>query len=60
MQYRCGYDQEGAEHYFLRCTQYTKQIYNLFQSLRRFHPLNINILLYGSDNLRYLQRFTPI
>ena len=50
---KCGYDQEDAEHYFFRCTQYAIQRNNLFQALRRFHPLNINILLYGSDNLSF-------
>ena len=50
---KCGYDQEDAEHYFFRCTQYAIQRNNLFQALRRFHPLDINILLYGSDNLSF-------
>ena len=50
---KCGYDQEDAEHYFFRCTQYAIQRNNLFQALRRFHPLNINILLYGSDNFSF-------
>ena len=42
---------EDAEHYFLRCMEFTDQINILFHSTRIFHPFNIDALLFGKVNL---------
>lgn len=47
----CGTDVEDAEHYFFRCDIYTIQRIRFFHSSRRFHPLGVQFLLYGSDQL---------
>ena len=47
----CGYYVEDAEHYFFHCLSYTNQRLMLFRKLRKYHPLNLNLLLFGSDNL---------
>ena len=48
----CGYAIEDAEHYFFQCTRYTIPRRKLFHELRSFHPLNKNLLLFESENLR--------
>ena len=50
---RCGAIPEDAEHYFFRCINFTEMRIKMFQELRRFHPLSLNLLLFGSDNLTY-------
>ena len=47
----CQVEPENAEHYFLRCHKYTIQRLVLFNSLRNFLPLRLEILLYGNPNL---------
>ena len=47
----CGSDVEDAEYYFFKCSIFTGQHTALFRSTRQFHPLNINMLLYGSERL---------
>ena len=47
----CQVEPENAEHYFLRCHKYTIQPLVLFNSLRNFLPLRLEILLYGNPNL---------
>ena len=47
----CQVEPENAEHYFLRCHKYTIQRLVLFNSLRNFLPLRLEILLYGNQNL---------
>ena len=47
----CGYYVEDAEHYFFHCLSYTNQRLILFRKLRKYHPLNLNLLLLGTDNL---------
>ena len=49
----CGYPIEDAEHYLFQCTQYTVSRRQLFNVLRRFLPLNVNTLLFGSENLTF-------
>ena len=47
----CQVEPENAEHYFLRCHKHTIQRLVLFNSLRNFLPLRLEILLYGNPNL---------
>ena len=47
----CQVEPENAEHYFLRCHKHTIQRLLLFDSLRNFLPLRLEILLYGNPNL---------
>ena len=47
----CQVEPENAEHYFLRCHKYTIQRLVLFNSLRNFLPLRLEILFYGNPNL---------
>ena len=47
----CSTEFEDAEHYMLRCKIYENQRIVLFNSLREFLPINIEILLFGSPNL---------
>ena len=39
------------EHYLLRCSNFIDERVILFQTTRDFHPLNVNILLFGGDGL---------
>ena len=48
---RCSDESEDAEHFFFRCSNYNYDRVTLFQSTRNCHPLNINILLFGDENL---------
>ena len=47
----CHDGAENAEHYFFRCYLYTEQRIHLFNETRRFHPLNIETLLFGRQDL---------
>ena len=47
----CQVEPENADHYFLRSHKYTIQRLVLFNSLRNFLPLRLEILLYGKPNL---------
>ncbi|MCG8097314.1 MAG: hypothetical protein JAZ17_27465 [Candidatus Thiodiazotropha endolucinida] len=47
----CSDEAEDAAHYLFRCSHFINERVILFQSTRAFHPLNINILLFGDDNL---------
>ena len=49
----CGYPIEDTEHYLFQCTQYTVSRRQLFNELRRFLPLNVTTLLFGSENLTF-------
>ena len=48
---RCSDESEDAEHFFFRCSNYNYDRVTLFQSTRNYHPLNINMLLFGDENL---------
>ena len=48
---RSSDESEDAEHFFFRCSNYNYDRVTLFQSTRNYHPLNINILLFGDENL---------
>ena len=43
----CNLEIEKAEHYFFRCPNYVNERTRLFNESRTFHPLNLEILLYG-------------
>ena len=45
----CGRSIEDAEHYFFRCERYNNERVNLFRATRKFHPLGVHFILYGSD-----------
>ena len=47
----CGYEKEDSEHYFMQCPTYLNDRVTLFHATRHFHPLSVNTLLYGRDNL---------
>ncbi|MCG8048002.1 MAG: endonuclease/exonuclease/phosphatase family protein [Candidatus Thiodiazotropha taylori] len=47
----CGENFEDAEHFFFRCSNFNQDRIILFQSTRNFHPLNLNKLLFGDENL---------
>lgn len=49
----CSESIETAEHFFFTCNMYTNIRQNLFHSTRLFHPLSIELLLVGSDQLSY-------
>lgn len=46
----CQLEIENAEHYFFRCERYNEQRLRFFHLSRKFHPLGVNLVLYGSDN----------
>ena len=45
----CGRSIEDAEHYFFRCERYNNERVTLFRATRKFHPLGVHFILYGSD-----------
>lgn len=47
----CGYEREDAEHFFLVCNLYHDARLKLFRTTRKFHPLNCQTLLSGSNRL---------
>ena len=47
----CSIEIEDAEHYFFKCRNFVNQRIALFASTRKFHPLSLEKLLYGSNNL---------
>ena len=47
----CGFESEDAEHYFFFCNRFTQQRTSLFQAIRKFQPVGIRLLLYGSPDL---------
>ena len=40
---------ENANHYFFHCTRFTNERLQMFHSTRNLHPLNCQLLLYGSE-----------
>jgi hypothetical protein len=42
---------ENAYHYFFECRNLINQGHDLFEAIRMYHPLNIDILLHGSNDL---------
>ena len=54
----CGHLLEDDDHYLFNCTRYTEPRLKLFRQLHRFHPLNINLLMFGSANLSFEDNVT--
>ena len=50
----CGTGAEDAEHFFFKCNRNTDKRTILFRSTIAFHPLNTNKLLFGDENLNYI------
>ena len=48
---KCGHEKEDAEHYFMQCPSYLNDRLLLFRATRHLHPLNVNTLLNGRNNL---------
>ena len=42
---------EDSEHYFCKCNEFMKQRIHFLEATRKFHPLNLQLLLNGSDDL---------
>ena len=42
---------ENTEHYFFRYPKYVNERVKLFHETRDFHPLNINLILFGDANI---------
>lgn len=49
----CNEVVEDAEHFFFQCTNYTEQRVTLRQSLHEFAPLNIAMLLKGTEEVNH-------
>ena len=47
----CGAEVESPKHYFLHCPRYIGPRIKLLNSLGRYTAVNINILLFGNDEL---------
>ena len=47
----CGYETENAEHYFFRCNIFSDLRIQMFHSICRYHPLSLNVLLFGNNLL---------
>jgi hypothetical protein len=50
---QCDIVIENAEHFFFKCNRYVEQRIILFRETRSYHPLNIDTLLFGRENLEY-------
>ena len=50
---KCGVQTEDPEHYFFRCPRFFNERQILFLITRPFHPLNVEKLLCGNENLSY-------
>ena len=50
---KCNLEIENAEHYFFRCPKYVNERVKLFHETRDFHPLNINLILFGNANISF-------
>ena len=51
----CGFQTEDPEHYFFRCPRFANERQILFMNTRPYHPLNVQKLLCGNDNLTYAE-----
>ena len=47
----CLQEPENAEHYLFKCHKYNDQRMELFQKLRTYHPLSVELLMSGNSNL---------
>ena len=49
--YTCQVWNENASHFFFHCLIYVNEIVILLNETRNFHPFNLDILLYGTDQI---------
>ena len=49
----CGAEIESPKHYFLYCPRYIGQRNKLINSLMRCTPVNINIILFGNNDVDF-------
>ena len=47
----CGAELEDAEHYLFKCHRYIPERIQLFTETRDYHPLSVDKLLFGFQNL---------
>ena len=47
----CYQEIENAEHSFFCCSKYANEHFRLFHETREYHPLNINLILFGDERL---------
>jgi len=51
---------ETSDHYFFHCPIYSNARLQLFRDIRRLHPLNCNILLFGNSAVKYSENITIV
>ena len=49
----CANVGDDAEHFFFKCTNFTRERIALFHATRNFHPLNLNKVLFGDEHLSF-------
>ena len=54
----CKKEIENAEHYLFKCTRYNTQRRQMFLNTRQFHPLSVQKLLFGNENISDLENET--
>ena len=54
----CCHLLKDDDHYLFNCTRYTEPRIKLFRQLHRFHPLNVNLFMFGSTNLSFEDNVT--
>ena len=47
----CGFQIEDSEHFFFKCPRYILERHELFVKTRPYHPLSVQKLSYGNDDL---------
>ena len=47
---RCNCEIEDAEHFLFRCPKYANERMILFRETHNYHPLNVNMVLFGDIN----------
>ena len=48
---QCNNGIEDAEHFFVKRNRFTNERIQLFRNTRKFHPISLDKLLFGADNL---------
>ena len=54
----CGFIMEDADHFFFNCPNYPNAHIALFNASQIYHPLNVEKLLFGYDNLTVQENTT--
>ena len=47
----CNLEIENAEHVFFRCPKYVNEGISIFRETPDYHPLNLNVVLFGDPNI---------